>query len=84
MTANASAHEHTPHINIRIDRTEYHVNTDSMTGTELRQLAGIGADLDLFEAVAKGDDLLITDAATVELKSGMRFFTAPRHINPGR
>lgn len=80
--AESSDHEK---ITIIIDKKEYHVDSDSMTGTQLRNLPNppIGPDYDLFEIVPGGNDQLITDDETVELKSGDRFFSAPKNITPG-
>lgn len=71
---------------IKIDRTTYKVHEPSLTGAELRQLPtpDIGSDRDLFEVVPGGSDLKIEGEARVEMHSGLRFFTAPAQINPGR
>jgi Prokaryotic E2 family E/Multiubiquitin len=74
------------HINISIDDKKYRAPKEVMTGTELRHLAQppIAADRDLFEEVAgPADDKKIADEERVQLKSGMRFYSAPRTINPG-
>lgn len=70
-------------INIQIDRTHYKVESSALTGQQLRELAAIGGDRDLFRVVPGGSDLKIEVGATVQLKSGDRFFTAPGQINPG-
>lgn len=70
-------------INIQIDRTHYKLERSSLTGQELRELASIAGDRDLFRVVPGGSDVKIEAAATVQLKSGDRFFTAPGQINPG-
>jgi hypothetical protein len=61
------------------------VDRDTMTGAELRALATppIGPERDLFEVVPGGTDRKIEDGHPVTLRNGMRFFTAPSHINPG-
>lgn len=74
------------HINIHIDEKKYDAPKDIMTGAELKHLAEppIGPDRDLFqEAHGSHDDIKIGDAQQVELKSGMRFYSAPKTINPG-
>lgn len=70
---------------IHIDRQQYKVDHSPMTGTELRQLASLGADVDLYlEERGDEDDRLIDDDDEVELKNGMHFFSTPRNITPGR
>ena len=70
---------------IRIDRKEYKVRKTTLTGAEIRKLANpdIGDDRDLFEVVPGGSDLKIELTTTVNMRDGLRFFTAPAQINPG-
>jgi len=70
---------------IQIDRIEYTVHQEHMTGAELRQVPSppIGPDRDLFEVVAGGSDLKIGNEDVVTIRNGLRFFTAPAQINPG-
>jgi hypothetical protein len=70
---------------IQIDRTHYTVTASQMTGFELRQVppTPIGPDRDLFEVVPGGSDRKIGDNDIVEIRNGLRFFTAPAQINPG-
>jgi hypothetical protein len=70
---------------IKIDRTVYKVDAEQMTGLQLRQLSNppIGADRDLFEVVPGGSDVKILDEQVVQMRDGLRFFTAPAQINPG-
>lgn len=70
---------------IKIDRTMYKVRQQILTGTELRRLPepDIGLDRDLFEVVPGGSDLKIEAETQVEMRNGLRFFTAPAQINPG-
>src|SRR5438552_3305456 len=70
---------------IQIDRTHYTVTEPQMTGLQLRHVPNppIGPDRDLFEVVAGGSDRKIADDEVVEIKNGLRFFTAPAQINPG-
>lgn len=75
-----------PHeFHIQIDRIHYTTAEETLTGTQLRQLASppIPADRDLFEVRPGDTDLLIEDNAVVKMRDGLRFFTAPRNINPG-
>jgi len=80
------SHHHERHFEIIIDRKNYRVEKEEMTGTELRALPvpPIGADRDLFEVVPSGPDRKIEDQESIEMRNGLRFFTAPAHINPGR
>jgi hypothetical protein len=70
---------------IQIDRTHYKVTLRHMTGLELRHVpkVPIGPDRDLFEVVPGGSDRKIGDEQIVEIRNGLRFFTAPAQINPG-
>jgi multiubiquitin len=72
-------------FHIRIDRVEFRVEQEEMTGAQLRQLPSpsIGPDRDLFEVIPGQADRKIGDTDVVELANGKRFFTAPAHINPG-
>ena len=81
-----SEHPHPPRFEIQIDRTHYTVTLQHMTGAQLRQVPTppIGPDRDLFEVVPGGSDRKIADDEIVEIRSGLRFFTAPAQINPGQ
>jgi hypothetical protein len=72
-------------FHIKIDRVQYKVAEEELTGAQLRQLPTppIGADRDLFEVIPGQPDRKITDAFVVEIVNGKRLFTAPSHINPG-
>lgn len=77
---------HSPErFQIQIDREHFTVEQRTMTGAQLRALPTppIGPDRDLFEVVPGGTDRKIESADIVNLRNGMRFFTAPAHINPG-
>jgi hypothetical protein len=81
-------HEHHPerhHLEIQIDRHRYTVTLRDMTGLQLRHLPTppIGPDRDIFEVVHGGSDRKIGAEQVVELRNGLRFFTAPIQINPG-
>lgn len=71
---------------IHIDNAVYHLEQDTITGSELRLLSvpPIGDDRDLYLTVPGPDnDIAVTNTYVVTLKSGMHFFTAPRTITPG-
>jgi hypothetical protein len=73
-------------FDIQIDRTHYKVAEDHLTGEQLRNLPKppIGPDFDLFEVVPGGADRKIGLEEVVEIGNGLRFFTAPSQINPGK
>jgi Multiubiquitin len=70
---------------IHIDRKEYKVDGDSLTGTQIRALPtpDIGPDFDLWLEVPAGEDEKIGNNQVVKLKNGMHFFSSHSHINPG-
>jgi Multiubiquitin len=74
-----------PDFGIQIDRTRYTVHRRQMTGAELRRVPTppIPPDRDLYEVRPGDRDRLIEDTTVVEIRDGLRFFTAPHHINPG-
>jgi hypothetical protein len=78
--------ENGEHPVIIIDDTSYEAPGNPMTGSELRTLADppIGTDRDLWLEKRAGNDELIKDNENVRLRTGDRFFSTPRHINPGR
>ena len=71
---------------IKIDRANYKVHQEVLTGAELRRLPDpdIGPERDLFEVVPAGSDLKIEPGNNVTMRNGLRFFTAPAQINPGQ
>ena len=62
------------HYKIKIDRTEYTVDVDHLTGAQLRVLPtpDIGIDRDLFEVVPGHPDRKIGDADVVQISNGKR------------
>ena len=70
---------------IRIDRAEYEVSAEKLSGAELRLIppTPIPADRDIFQVIPGHPDRKIKDDDTVEMYDGLRFFTAPNTINPG-
>lgn len=80
--------EHEPEhhrFEIQIDRAHYTVTMPRMTGLQLRHVPStpIGPEFDLFEVVPGGSDRKIADDQVVEIRNGLRFFTAPAQISPG-
>jgi len=78
-------HDDHERFQIQIDRAHYTVTERRMTGQQLRKVppTPIGPDRDLFEVVPGGSDRKIEDSTIVEIRNGLRFFTAPGQINPG-
>lgn len=76
---------HRAHYEIKIDRVQYTVREQELTGAQLRALVHppVPADRDLYEVRPGGEDLLIADDQEVRIRDGLRFFTAPGHITPG-
>lgn len=85
--AEQAAHERAKpkEFQIQIDRMHYTVHKELMTGLELRHVppTPIGPDRDLWEVVPGGTDRKIADDQVVDIRNGLRFFTAPAQINPG-
>ena len=73
-------------FSIRIDRKEYKWPGEKINGAQLRHLPQppIPPERDLWQVVPGHDDLKIKDDDTIEVKDGLRFFTAPHTINPGK
>jgi Multiubiquitin len=85
-TAPAPAEErHEPTFRIQIDRVHYTVHQEHMTGEQLRHVppTPIPQDRDLYEVRPGEQDRLIGNSEEVRIRDGLRFFTAPHHINPG-
>ncbi len=75
-----------PHgIPIEIDRKHYKAPRSTMTGAELKGLANIQGDYDLFfETPGPRDDIRLKDDEPFDFKAGSKFYSVPRNINPGR
>jgi hypothetical protein len=79
------AEHHDPSFRIQIDRVHYDLHEEHMTGEQLRHVppTPIPPDRDLYEVRPGEPDRLIGDDEIVRIRDGLRFFTAPHHINPG-
>lgn len=65
-------------IKIFINDDAYSVDQPTMTGSELKALAGIAPENQLFEdAPGHHDDPQVLDDSPFELKSGMKFYDVP-------
>jgi hypothetical protein len=63
---------------IHIDKRQFHVPRPTMTGADLKQLAGIDASFRLFkETPGKDADVPVGDPETVTLKNGDHFYSLP-------
>ena len=72
-------------FDIHIDRKPYVVARHEMTGAELRDLAGLSDNVDLYrEEEGDVEDELIRDTDVVELRPGLHFYSTPNHVTPGR
>jgi hypothetical protein len=71
---------------IFVDKQKFEVSGDKITGAAVRALPTppIGPDRDLYLVVPGGEDELVGDAQSVEVKPGTKFMSVPRHITPGR
>jgi len=85
MTEYGQEHDKKHETTIHVDRHEFKVEQQALLGTELRHLPtpAIGPDYDLYLEVPGGEDDLIGDDQSVELKNGMHFFSVQRQITPG-
>jgi Multiubiquitin len=72
-------------FDIHIDRKPYVISRDEMTGAELRHLAGLPDNVDLYrEEEGDIEDELIGDGDLVKLRPGLHFYSTPSHVTPGR
>ena len=71
---------------IQIDRTHYMVSGNRLTGADIRNIPTppIPPERDLFEVVPGRPDHKVEDSDRILIRDGLRFFTAPGTINPGR
>lgn len=76
-----------PFIPVSIDNKPYKAPHSPITGAELRALPDpdVPVDRDLWlEVPGSDDDIKVLPTATIEVKSGAQFYTAPGTINPGQ
>jgi hypothetical protein len=65
-------------ISIQINHQHYEVNSEQMTGTQIKVLAGIPeANLLFREVHGPGDDEQIQNETVVHLRSGDHFYDMP-------
>lgn len=85
MTNTMSHANHENHvIPIFIDDVKFDLTNSQQTGTQLRSLANVAADRDLWQEIpGNKDDILIRPEDSLEVKPGTHFYTAPSTINPG-
>jgi len=76
--------QHPPEIPIMVDGRPYKASKTPMTGAELKALAGVAADYDLwFETPGPADDEKLADGTPFSVRQGNHFYSAQRTINPG-
>lgn len=80
---NNGKHEEHTNINIKIDTKHYKVEKDTMTGQELKTIANVPKDYSLYLENQHGEDLQIDDITTIEIKSGMTFYSVPSRLDNG-
>ena len=70
---------------IQIDREQYVVKENRLTGADLRRIPTppIPPDRDIFQIIPGRPDEKIEDDHRILITDGLRFFTAPNTINPG-
>lgn len=71
-------------IPITIDQQPHKAPHSPMTGAELKALASVAGEYDLFfETAGPADDVLVPDSTAFSFKPGSQFYTIARTINPG-
>ena len=70
---------------VRINRMNYTVTEEKLSGKALRKLGDIliPQDRDLFQIVPGHEDVKVKNDDFIDLTDGIRFFTSPKVINPG-
>lgn len=71
--------EHPPHgakHTIEIDGKEYPVSEQTMTGAQLKALAGIASEYQLF-LEQPGEDRSVGDNDSIKLNNSMKFYSLP-------
>ena len=63
-------------IKIFIGDKEYEVESDHMTGAQIKVLGNVPSDYQLF-LEQPGDDQPVPDANSIKLKKGMHFYGVP-------
>lgn len=63
-----------------VDGKEFHVETDTITGAEIMELAGIPLEVGLIQILEDGTQVSVAATDVIELKPGRRFKKAPRFV----
>jgi hypothetical protein len=85
MTPESSVAHESDFVPIQIDHRPYRAPRREMTGDELRALAGITSEYELWlEVPGPADDIRVPDTDLFPLRPGNHFYSVPRTINPGR
>jgi len=63
---------------IHVDGSEFKVDKATLSGSEIKALAGKDSSYQLFlERTGKEADLLVNDTDSVTMKNGLHFYTVP-------
>ena len=86
MSTEATESPPVAEFDIHIDRKPYVVSRNEMTGAELRHLAGLPDNVDLYreEEGDVEDEPVLGDQDVVKLRPGLHFYSTPSHVTPGR
>lgn len=78
------SNEHHDHpINFLVDKKHIDTTEDKLTGAEIKSLGSVQAGYELWQEVPGDKDILINDNDSVDIKSGMKFFSTKPTIDPG-
>jgi len=70
---------------INIDDKDYTIGKNALTGSELRQLANVSISAGIWAAVTgTNNDRYIKPEETIELQTGLKFYTAKMTISPNK
>ena len=78
MEAQAHKEEHGPFFTFFVDDVEFHVNTETITGGEIMDRAGIPREVGLVLINEDGTQRPVAGDDVIELRPGRRFKKAPR------
>jgi hypothetical protein len=69
------------HITILVDGNPYHVESATMSGSQIKALAGKDVQYGLFlESRGREADQAVADGFSVRLEAGMHFYTVPAAV----
>ena len=71
------------HAEIQIDGKPYRVDTPTLTGLEIKNLAGIDPGDQLFQRHEPSEDTPVFNDTVVQMHSGLKFYHLPGSITAG-